>query len=184
MRALSEENDRLKAQLATAEQRISELSRAAVSDQTTLIPPSPPAEPEKPAKAPVPPELPALTEREPANATGMLALAQKLHDEYVRAGQEEGDQILNDAKSKAAGIVREAEEASQRTLSKLEQDRTVLERKIDELRIFERDYRTRLKAYLESLLSDIDGKAVSGPGSAGWDLPRSDSQRPGSQLGG
>jgi cell division septum initiation protein DivIVA len=114
----------------------------------------------------------------------MLALAQKLHDEYVRAGQEEGDQILNDAKTKAATIVREAEDASVRTMSKLEQDRAILERKIDELRIFERDYRTRLKSYLENLLADIDGKAVtmSREQGAGWDGQRRDAQA-GTPLG-
>jgi cell division septum initiation protein DivIVA len=106
----------------------------------------------------------------------MLALAQKLHDEYVRAGQEEGDQILGDAKAKAAGIIREAEDASVRTLSKLEQDRAILERKIDELRIFERDYRTRLRTYLENLLSDIDGKGTQAP-DAGWEAGRGEAAR-------
>ncbi|MDR1151379.1 MAG: hypothetical protein LBK72_02685 [Bifidobacteriaceae bacterium] len=51
------------------------------------------------------------------------------------------------------------------------------------MRIFERDYRTRLKTYLENLLADVDGKAVSGPG-GGWDSSRPDGGRPGSQLGG
>ncbi|MDR1151378.1 MAG: DivIVA domain-containing protein [Bifidobacteriaceae bacterium] len=117
MRDLGDENERLKAQLAAAEQRIAELSRTAPSDQPTIVAPPLPPEPEPlapPAKA-----LPGLRDQEPESATGMLALAQKLHDEYVRAGQEEGDQILNDAKAKAAGIVREAEEASARTLTKL-----------------------------------------------------------------
>ena len=51
--------------------------------------------------------------REPESATGMLQLAQKLHDDYVRAGQEEGDRIIDEAKVEAARIVREAEETSQ-----------------------------------------------------------------------
>ncbi|MDR1152546.1 MAG: DivIVA domain-containing protein [Bifidobacteriaceae bacterium] len=182
MRALSDENEKLKAQLAAANQRIDELGRTGggTVDQPTIIAP------------PLPPEPDLLTSalggkehgQEPESATGMLALAQKLHDEYVRAGQEEGDQILNDAKAKAAGIVRESEEASARTLSKLEQDRAILERKIDELRIFERDYRTRLKTYLENLLADVDGKVAGTPGQGGWDAGRSDAQRSGSQLGG
>ncbi|MDR0432881.1 MAG: DivIVA domain-containing protein [Bifidobacteriaceae bacterium] len=187
MRALSEENEKLKAALAAANQRVEELSRSGggvpvgVDEPTIVAPPLPP-EPEL---------LPTLGAKEPSqgpepqSATSMLALAQKLHDEYVRAGQEEGDQILNDAKAKAAGIVREAEEASARTLSKLEQDRSVLERKIDELRIFERDYRTRLKTYLENLLADIDGKVAAAPGQGGaWDGGRADGARAGSQLGG
>ena len=43
----------------------------------------------------------------------MLALAQKLHDDYVRSGQEEGDRLVSEAKSQATRIVREAEETSQ-----------------------------------------------------------------------
>jgi DivIVA domain-containing protein len=186
MRALSDENEKLKAQLAAAQQRIAELTRAAAeAQQATTISPAPLVPPDVPPAPQVVPEPVAVPDREPESATRMLELAQKLHDEYVRAGQEEGDQILNDAKAKAAGIVREAEDASARTLSKLEQDRSILERKIDELRIFERDYRTRLKTYLENLLADIDGKAVSGPAQGGaWDSSRPDGGRPGSQLGG
>src|SRR5665647_3915039 len=41
---------------------------------------------------------------EPESATGMLQLAQKLHDDYVRAGQEEGDRIVNEAKVQAGRI--------------------------------------------------------------------------------
>jgi DivIVA domain-containing protein len=171
MRQLSAENADLKEKLAAAEKRIADLSRPGAVE-----PVAPP-----PAPAPTPlQDLAALRTSEPESATGMLALAQKLHDEYVRAGQEEGDQILNDAKAKAAGIIREAEDASVRTLSKLEQDRAILERKIDELRIFERDYRTRLKTYLENLLADVEGKGSAAPEAGGaWEA--ADQGRP---LGG
>jgi len=170
MRALAAENEDLKAKLAAAEARVAELSRAGASlgaAAPTVPPPAPipviPAIPEPPPPPPplAPPAFPSRLETEPESATGMLALAQKLHDEYVRAGQEEGDQILSEAKVKAAKIMREAEETSSRTLAQLEQDRAGLERKIDELRIFERDYRTRLKTYLENLLADVDGSSQS-----------------------
>ena len=39
-------------------------------------------------------------------------------------------------------------------------ERATLERKIDELRSFERDYRSRLKSYLENQLNEL-GKAGS-----------------------
>src|SRR5690606_15557775 len=98
---------------------------------------------------------------EPESATGMLQLAQKLHDDYVRAGQEEGERIINEARAQATRIVAEAEETSARTLSALEQERSLLERKIDELRVFERDYRTRLKSYLENLLGDLESRSAT-----------------------
>ncbi|KGM13357.1 cell division protein DivIVA, partial [Cellulomonas bogoriensis 69B4 = DSM 16987] len=118
----------------------------------------PEPKPEPPAPAPAPA---AVRSNEPESATGMLQLAQKLHDDYVRSGQEEGDRIVGDAKAQATRIVREAEETSNRTLSALEQERSLLERKIDELRVFERDYRTRLKSYLENLLGDLDARGAS-----------------------
>src|SRR5690606_1839276 len=91
----------------------------------------------------------------------MLALAQRVHDEYVNNGKQEGERILHEARTEATRIVREAEETSSRTLAQLEQERSLLERKIDELRVFERDYRTRLKSYLENLLGDLDARGSS-----------------------
>jgi len=93
----------------------------------------------------------------------MLQLAQKLHDDYVRSGQEEGERLVNEARAEGERIVREAQETSARTLGQLEQERALLERKIDELRQFERDYRTRLQSYLESLLGDLNARGSSIP---------------------
>ena len=108
----------------------------------------------------------------------MLALAQKLHDDYVRSGQEESDRLVGEAKSQANRIVREAEETSQRTLGQLEQERSLLERKIDELRVFERDYRTRLKSYLENLLGDLDNRGNALPPRSGQPQPVGDAPEP------
>lgn len=167
LRAVSAENEDLKGKLAAAERRIAELSRggapAAAPAPQPQPEPTPAPEPEPtPAPAPVVAAAPTPARTsEPESATGMLQLAQKLHDEYVRNGQEEGDRIITDAKSQATRIVREAEETSNRTLAQLEQERSLLERKIDELRVFERDYRTRLKSYLENLLGDLDARGAS-----------------------
>jgi len=94
-------------------------------------------------------------------ATGMLALAQQLHDQYVNDGKAESERIVAEATTKGQQIVAEAEEQHNRTLTQLEQERGLLERKISELRDFERDYRTRLKSYLESLLSNVESSATS-----------------------
>lgn len=177
LRDLQGENDDLKTKLAAAERRIAELSRAGAQQQA-------PAPKPEPAPVPEPQPVPAMQApapvvqapvqvggpgrgNEPESATGMLALAQKLHDDYVRSGQEESDRLVNEAKSRANRIVREAEETSQRTLGQLEQERSLLERKIDELRVFERDYRTRLKSYLENLLGDLENRGNALPPRAG-----------------
>ena len=188
LRDLQGENDDLKTKLAAAERRIAELSRAGAQQAAPAPKPEPTPEP-TPAPAPVQPApVPALAQppvvsapapargNEPESATGMLALAQKLHDDYVRSGQEESDRLINEAKSRANRIVREAEETSQRTLGQLEQERSLLERKIDELRVFERDYRTRLKSYLENLLGDLENRGNALPPRSGQGQPVAENQ--------
>jgi len=180
LRVMTAENEDLKSKLAAAERRIAELSRGegvpapvAEAPAPVAAEPEPVAAPE-PEPAPAPDPEPAVADRvtaaaapapqrlsEPESATGMLQLAQKLHDDYVRAGQEEGERIINEARAQATRIVAEAEETSARTLSALEQERSLLERKIDELRVFERDYRTRLKSYLENLLGDLESRSAT-----------------------
>ena len=165
LRAVQGENDELKGKLAAAEARVAELSRAGgknVPAPAKFEAPAP--EPVRVAPAPVAAAAPKPADgSEPESATGMLALAQKLHDDYVRSGQEEADRVIAEAKSSGSRIMREAEETSHRTLTQLEQERSLLERKIDELRVFERDYRTRLKSYLENLLGDLDNRGSALP---------------------
>jgi len=183
LREVQGENDDLKTKLAAAERRIAELSRSGAAQSAPVAAPTPEPTPEPtPAPAPVvaapvapkpvvsaPVVSTPVRQSEPESATGMLALAQKLHDDYVRSGQEEGERLIAEAKSQGTRIVREAEETSSRTLGQLEQERSLLERKIDELRVFERDYRTRLKSYLENLLGDLDnrGSALQGRPASG-----------------
>ncbi len=156
---VQEENEGLRQKVAAAERRIAELSRneAAGSARAQAAPVAAPAMPTGPAGGP------KGNGPEPESATGMLQLAQKLHDDYVRSGQEEGDRLITEAKTEGARIVRDAEETSHRTLSQLEQERSLLERKIDELRLFERDYRTRLKSFLQNLLGDLDARGSALP---------------------
>lgn len=174
---------------------------AAVGAEEQVVEADVPAEPEEPEAAPEiaepepaapEPEVPvstagtaasgysaasapsAASAGEPESATGMLALAQRLHDEYVSNGKAEADRILTEARTEGERLVSDAEEQRSRTLNQLEGERSLLERKIDELRVFERDYRTRLKSYLEGLLSDVEGRGsgLSGYGSGSEHDPR------------
>lgn len=171
LRVYEGENGDLKSKLAAAERRVAELTRQNAAQAAAAASAPAPVHTPEPAPAPAPepvaPPVSAAQQRmsEPESATGMLQLAQKLHDDYVRSGQEEGDRLVTEARSEGERIVREAQETSARTLGQLEQERGLLERKIDELRQFERDYRTRLQSYLENLLGDLNNRGAVMPGS-------------------
>ena len=100
--------------------------------------------------------LAAATDPNPPTATTMLAMAQKLHDEYVQAGEDAREKIVNEAKAKAEQIVEQAERDAQDRMSGLDSERADIERRIDDLRRFERDYRAHLRSYLSNLLGDLE----------------------------
>lgn len=162
MRAVYAENDELKAKLDAAEARIAELSRGeSPSAAFAPAPEAPPVPEPEPEPEPVPAPAPAavaepVASTGPDSAAGMLALAQKLHDQYVAEGREESDRIIDEARTNAEQIVSEAENQRDATLKQLNDERESLEHKIDELRGYERTYRQRMKDYLEKLLSDMD----------------------------
>ena len=110
--------------------------------------------------------LQAATDPNPPSATTMLAMAQKLHDEYVQAGEEARDRLIDEGKVKAETIVERAEKDARARMQDLEGERADLESRIDDLRRFERDYRGHLRNYLENLLGDLEhnaSKASAGP---------------------
>jgi DivIVA domain-containing protein len=111
------------------------------------------------AAAAVPaPAAPAPATGTAESAAGVLAMAQRLHDEYVNAGVEQRDKIIAEAQIEASGLVNDAQDKSRKVLGALEQQKSVLERKVEQLRSFERDYRSRLKAYIEGQLRDLDSR--------------------------
>ena len=155
LRRLTAENEQMQQKLVACERRVTELGRSGGATGPVATP--------VPQQAPAPQPV-AATAAPSEAATGMLALAQKLHDDFVRSGEEQRDQILGEAKEHASMLIREAEEKHRQTLGSLEQERSLLERKIDELRAYERDYRNRMKAYLESQLRDLESRGTSLPG--------------------
>ncbi|GMA31709.1 DivIVA domain-containing protein [Litorihabitans aurantiacus] len=186
LRVLQGENAELKAKIAEQEQAGGEATRAAAADQTSQITPvvdepvaepeaevTPEPEPEPVVEAapveetPVTASAPAVQQTsvvpagqtEPESATGMLQLAQRVHDEYVRNGRDEGDRIVGAARQEAATLVSDAEAQRARTLQQLETERATLEHKIEGLKEYERDYRGRLKTYIGSLLETLDAQA-------------------------
>jgi DivIVA domain-containing protein len=67
---------------------------------------------------------------------------------------------LEEANAQAARLVEEAQSQRNEHLSALEQERTRLEDRIEELRNFEREYRSKLKGYIEGQLRELDSNAA------------------------
>ena len=110
--------------------------------------------------------LSAATDPNPPSATTMLSMAQRLHDDYVQAGEAERDRIIDEGKAKAESIVEQAETDARVRMQSLDSERADLERRIDDLRRFERDYRGHLRNYLENLLGDLEHNSARGGVSA------------------
>ncbi|ANY05083.1 DivIVA-like cell division protein Wag31 [Pseudonocardia sp. HH130630-07] len=104
----------------------------------------------------------------------LLSDARTKADGLVNDARSRAETMLNDARTraetlerqsrdKAAGLVSEAERKQNEIMGAIQRDKSVLEKKIDELRTFEREYRTRLKTYLESQLRDLEGRGSAAP---------------------
>ncbi|MDQ0147579.1 DivIVA domain-containing protein [Pseudarthrobacter niigatensis] len=126
-------------------------AKAAEASKKKDVQPAAPA-----AAAPAAPAAVATPSAE--SAAGLLAMAQQMHDRHVADGQAQKDKIIAEAQIEASSLVNDAQEKSRKILGALEQQRSVLERKVEQLRGFERDYRSRLKAYIEGQLRDLDAR--------------------------
>lgn len=100
-------------------------------------------------------------------AHGLIALAQRLHDEHLAEGERTRDRLIGDAEKKAAEIVGDAEKKRDDTLRHLETEKANLEREIDGLQNFERQYRTRLKSYLSDQLRELENSGSLAPETLG-----------------
>ncbi len=86
-----------------------------------------------------------------------LVLAQRTADEALREARAESERARRDARADADRIIGEARAHVAEQLGGLEEDKRRLEGQVEQLRAFEREYRTRLRAYLEMQLRDLDG---------------------------
>jgi len=102
-------------------------------------------------------------------ALRVLMMAQRTADDHVSDARREADKVLSearakaeevtrDARAKADALERDARQRHQEAMGGLDAKRTALSKHIEELKQFEREYRTRLKAYLESQLRDLEGR--------------------------
>ena len=166
MRDLENENAELKAKLDAANARVAELSEGAPVVTATPVSPVAPVAPVVESPIVETPKIePSSNNAE--SAAAMLEMAQRLHDEYVAKGKAERERIVTEARATGEQLTREAENQRNQTLSQLEKERANLEHKIDELRRFESDYRTRLRSYLTNLLNNVEDASGGGQSNLG-----------------
>ncbi|HEX4103804.1 MAG TPA: DivIVA domain-containing protein [Pseudonocardiaceae bacterium] len=104
----------------------------------------------------------------------LLAGARAKAEGMVTEARTRADTLLNDARSraetrdrqsreKAASLECNAARKHNEIVGSLSQEKSTLEKKIDELRTFEREYRTRLTTYLDSQLRELNGRGSTAP---------------------
>ena len=71
----------------------------------------------------------------------------------MRDGEEQSAKIIAEAKAERESIIADAQKQKDNVLKQLEQERELLENKINGLRTFESEYRSNLRNHLESLLN-------------------------------
>ena len=152
---LAQENAELKAQLDRIQREKTAAEQAARQMQAEL--------------EQVRTQGPAVAGDGEQQALRVLMMAQRTADDHVNDARREADKLLSDARtkseevtrearSKADALERDARQRHQEAMGGLDAKRSALQKHIEELKQFEREYRTRLKAYLESQLRDLDGR--------------------------
>jgi len=108
------------------------------------------------------------------NSERMLSDAKSRAESMVSEAKNRAETMEREARAKATAITQDVERKQVETLAALEEKRITAEKNIDQLRTFEREYRSRLKSYLELHLRELNGRGsaepsgpAARPGSAG-----------------
>ncbi|SEN46218.1 DivIVA domain-containing protein [Cryobacterium sp. TMT1-3] len=152
LRRLTKENEELRAQVGGGAAPAADSAPVAAAPSEPVV--------VEPVAAPVAPVAALTPIDETAGTTNLLQLARRLHEEHVKEGAEKRDALIAEGHATAARVIAEAETQQRIQLQKLDQERSTLEGKIDELRTFEREYRLKLKSYIEGQLHDLDASSV------------------------
>lgn len=186
---LIKENDDLRAKLSAAQQggAVAPAPVPAPAPEPVQVK-EPEPEPAKPAPVAAKPqvqEIKVTTIAEASSAAAkLLELASRNHDELIASAKDEADNIIGGARTKAERLTTETKakadrieqdararasmldsetEAKRRELfGDLEREKRKLDGEVENLRAFEREYRSRLKNYFSQQLAALDGKGDGG----------------------
>lgn len=112
-----------------------------------------------------------------AKSEQLLSDARAKSDSMVNEARTRAETMLNDARTraetlerqardKATSMEREAQRKYTETMNTMNAEKSTLGKKIEELRTIEREYRTRLRGFLESQLRELDDRGSAAPASA------------------
>jgi DivIVA domain-containing protein len=168
---LTTENERLRQELQQARNGIA-VSSTSVSAASIAAPQV--AEPApvsgltavEPAAAATPADDTAVEQR----VVRMLVLAQQTADAAVREAQTDADRTRGNAHVEAERVLSEARSRTAEETGALERSKAGLETEIEGLQTFEREYRQRLRAYLEMQLHDLESGKSGVPAVEGRQL--------------
>lgn len=171
---LHHENDDLRQKLAAAQRG----EGSGYAPAPAVMEPEPVHE-EPPAPTP-PAPAPATVGEASAAAARLLEIATQNADQLVNEAKEQANRIIaearakgertenearglaarleSDARSKSEALDRETNEKRSQLFGQLEKDKVRLENELEHLRGFERQYRSRLKAYFEGQLRALAGQ--------------------------
>lgn len=121
-----------------------------------------------PAPAAVAPAAaPAATTTDDADAASsandLLTLARRLHEEHVQEGATKRDALIAEGHETATRIVSEAEATAKKQLDDLEKEKSRLQARITELTSFEKEYREKLRSYINGQLTELDSLSTVEP---------------------
>jgi vacuolar-type H+-ATPase subunit H len=126
-----------------------------------------------------------LTGEAKSEADGMLAEARTKSEQLLSDARAKADTMVNEARTraetmlndarnraetlerqardKATTLERDAQRKHTELISTIANEKKTLEKEIETLRTFEREYRTRLKTFLESSLRDLNDRGSAAP---------------------
>ena len=92
-----------------------------------------------------------------------LGRARREAEEILGKARRQSEQIVSESRARAESLERDAQDRHRQAMGSLVQQREELERMVDDLNAFEREYRSRLKAYLEGQLRELEAGSHGGP---------------------
>ncbi|MEI6405256.1 MAG: DivIVA domain-containing protein [Actinomycetes bacterium] len=93
-----------------------------------------------------------------AASVRILELAQRTADEHIATARIEAEQLRTRTQAESDTIMFEAKATVSNLTREYETQRVELERKVEELRAYEREYRSRMRSYLEGQLRELESK--------------------------